>query len=429
MNYKVTFYDNLTELLTERKANFVNKINHLTSRVFDKLAKETDMTEKTSVLSILSHLKHLTDLGKKNWRVGINLDDYRNIELEYLPNTGKPIPFKFNFVLHGYSKNRTDFDVKGRCSYVKMRGHWLISEIYLEVDVYFSEDFKNGAYDVRFFRDKIQSSLAHEIAHAQDDFFWDEEGSYKERGNTSDEELRYISYWLKPTEIRSHMIEMIQTLKSKEYNNPKRTFRNMYKTSDKAKEFGMEQTKEQKERTKRAYSLLKKSYENDTIDKKAKDCLLTVLNRAFHGSCPKLTKKFIFDYHVAFIRDYNTKLRERFYDKFFPNTDAPPLHKLNDFFEAIKTVTRTVTKLRKEVEKRYRSYGRDVNQETIEMVQAFNNIADNLWEGGEMTQAFENYDSKLLKKIGKKIIEDYREKWGFMTKGMLAKAYKRDFLN
>lgn len=171
MNYKVTFYDNLTELLTERKANFVNKINHLTSRVFDKLAKETDMTEKTSVLSILSHLKHLTDLGKKNWRVGINLDDYRNIELEYLPNTGKPIPFKFNFVLHGYNKNRTDFDVKGHCSYVKIRGHLLVSEIYLEVGVYFSEDFKNGAYDVRFFRDKIQSSLAHEIAHAQDDFF------------------------------------------------------------------------------------------------------------------------------------------------------------------------------------------------------------------------------------------------------------------
>lgn len=40
MNYKVTFYNNIVELLTERNANFVNKIKHLTSRVVKELANK-----------------------------------------------------------------------------------------------------------------------------------------------------------------------------------------------------------------------------------------------------------------------------------------------------------------------------------------------------------------------------------------------------
>ena len=40
MNYKVTFYNNALELLTERKANFVNNIKKLTSQVVTKLAKK-----------------------------------------------------------------------------------------------------------------------------------------------------------------------------------------------------------------------------------------------------------------------------------------------------------------------------------------------------------------------------------------------------
>lgn len=40
MNYKVTFYNNLAELLTERKGNFVNNLKKLTSQVVTKLAKK-----------------------------------------------------------------------------------------------------------------------------------------------------------------------------------------------------------------------------------------------------------------------------------------------------------------------------------------------------------------------------------------------------
>jgi hypothetical protein len=221
---------------------------------------------------------------------------------------------------------------------------------------------------------------------------------------------------------------MIQIINSKKHHSPERTFKNMWKTHDKAKEMGYN-SGEWGDKERMVYGMLKKKQQSTTIDEKLKDALMTVLNKAFRGNCQKLLADFIYTYHIAFVRDFSTKMKERYYNKFFPNTDVPSLEQMQEFYEAIKNVTRTVTKLRKEVEKRYRSYGRDVNQETIEMVQAFNDIANNLWEGGEMTPAFENYDSKLLKKIGKKIIEDYREKWGFMTKGMLTKAYKRDFLN
>lgn len=117
-------------------------------------------------------------------------------------------------------------------------------------------------------------------------------------------------------------------------------------------------------------------------------------------------------------------MKQRYYDKFFSNTQTQPLDKMNDFFDAIKTVTRTFTKLKKEIEKRYRSYYGNPDQETVEMVQEFNKMITELWEEGDLTPAFNDYDPKLLKKIGKKIVESFREKYGLMTKGMMTKAAK-----
>ncbi|MBO5826948.1 MAG: hypothetical protein J6R59_00520 [Paludibacteraceae bacterium] len=48
----------------------------------------------------------------------------------------------------------------------------------------------------------------------------------------------------------------------------------------------------------------------------------------------------------------------------------------------------------------------------------------NLWENDTLKSAFENFNPKLLKKLGKQMIETYREKHGFMTKGMMTKAAK-----
>ena len=197
------------------------------------------------------------------------------------------------------------------------------------------------------------------------------------------------------------MLEMIQLLSSNKYNNTNRTFRNMYKTADRAKDFGMIHSEEDKQRQKRAYSMLKKHNENTTIDSKAKEYLFAVLNRAFNGECPKLSKQFIFDYHISFIRDYNPTMKQRFYDKYFPETESYPLEQMDEFFEAIKTVTRTFTKLKNEVEKTYRSYGRNAPEDVTEMVREFNNIITNLWSNDDLAPAFKDYNSKLLKKLGK----------------------------
>ena len=87
----------------------------------------------------------------------------------------------------------------------------MIVEIYVEVQVFLSKDFDPQREARRFIFD-FQGALTHEIAHAQDEFLGREIGDYTQKGNTSDEDLKYLVYWLKPTEIRSHMMEMIQAI-------------------------------------------------------------------------------------------------------------------------------------------------------------------------------------------------------------------------
>ena len=50
MNYKVSFYENLTELLIERKANYINQLKKLTTKITnalgEKMVGEGTLTEK-----------------------------------------------------------------------------------------------------------------------------------------------------------------------------------------------------------------------------------------------------------------------------------------------------------------------------------------------------------------------------------------------
>ena len=48
MKYQVTFYETLEHLLTERKANFVNKLKKLTSKVTQELANKIGGNGTTS---------------------------------------------------------------------------------------------------------------------------------------------------------------------------------------------------------------------------------------------------------------------------------------------------------------------------------------------------------------------------------------------
>ena len=226
MNYKVTFYKDCVELLTERKANFVNKLKALTSRVFEELAQKVGTRGKTNGMAVLEFLKQMAASGKKLWHGAVTLDDYRNLEIEYLPNTGKPIPFKFKFVYDGEG-DFTKFSSSGHCLQKIMKGKMFIAEIYLEL--HFTIGHTDDNLAVKELINTIQHTLVHEIAHAKDESNVEEFKSYKDKSRTSDTDIQYIEYWLKPTEIRSHLNEMIQILSSKRYNNPQRTMKNMQK--------------------------------------------------------------------------------------------------------------------------------------------------------------------------------------------------------
>jgi hypothetical protein len=427
MNYNVTFYKNSLELLTERKANFVNTIKKLTSQVMAKLAHECGGKGETSGMAILNHLKQMHNDREKVWRCGITLDNYKNFKLDYLPNSGKPIPFKFKFISKGDNENYSDFEASGHVLPQTIMGKKFISEVYIELE--FSLCLTdNPKTVVKQLLNEIQTTLTHELAHAHDEFMMGELSNYKEKG-VSDEDMRYILYWTKPTEIRSHMLEVIQVLNSKKYNSPERTFRNMYKISPEAEAFGIKHTDEDKQNMKTAYSMLKKHNSSITIDKKSSDALYSVINRAFHNQCPPLHKKFIYDYHIAFIQQSNPKMKERFYDKLFPNTPTQSLDKLNDFLEGMKSVARAFTKLENEVLKIYRSYPIRSTPDSVEKMRTdYREMQRNLW-GNEspLKQAFEKYDVKLLKNAAKQIIEGFREQHGLMTKSMLKKAAAKDF--
>lgn len=243
MEYKVTFYKNSLELLTERKANFVNKIKSLTSKVFDELAKKTNKTGKTSAISILEHLKDLTYYEKPTWRVLLTLDDYRYLQIPYFPQSGEPIPFKFKFNLNRSFRDYPEYDIKGHVEPKTINGKWYISEIYLEINTYIPDNFEPQK-NARHFINIFQGALTHEIAHAQDEFLKNEISNYKPSPKKNENEIKFFEYWLNPTEIRSHMIEMIQVINSNRYSNPNRTFRNMYKTAAKAEELGIKHTQE-----------------------------------------------------------------------------------------------------------------------------------------------------------------------------------------
>lgn len=364
----------------------------------------------------------MTKNNTKSWSTVIKFDDYKNLALPMFPNTGQPIPFHFKFINNGESKSWSKFDSKGHCTNSVFRGHKFVSEIYVELN--FSACLESDEkIDAKALLQEIQHTITHEIAHAQDDLLLGELKNYKKKEMTSDEDLKYLTYWLKPTEIRSHMNEMIHVINSKRYYSPKRTFKNMYKTAARAEEFGMKHTEEDKERMKTAFSMLNKSQSSKTQDDKSKDALMTVLNRSFHGNCPKLTKQFIFDYHISFIKYSNPSMKQRYYDNYFDNTEAQPLEKMDDFFEGIKTVTRSFTKLKKEILKQVNVFYKRTEEEK-KMIMEFNDISEKLWDDSILKDAFQNYDTKLLKKLGKQIVEEFREKWGLMTKGMMTKAAK-----
>ena len=396
MNYKVTFYKNELEMLTERKANFVNNIKLLTTKAFEELAQRTDKKGKTSAISILEQLEDSITSNNGIWEV--NLMVYN-------------ILFKFKFITDRSQTNYfTKYNGSGYTSTSNKNGRLVVDYVSVQMKMTINDDF-DPKKEAGQFTNELKRVLTHELAHAKDDFLKNEIHLYRNNEGTSGEPLGFYTYWITPTEIRSHMLQMIQTLSSKRHNNPNRTFKNMYKTSDKARQYGVQHTEERKNDDRKVYSIFKKKHDATKIDQRATDALMGVISKAFRGNCPKFIRRFLFDYHLSYIKYSHPKMKERYYDKFFPNTPAHKLGEMVKFFMAMKEVQQQFMQIKQQLIEVSSILDGDIGYEMKQSIKQFNDLYTNLWNNSELQTPFKNYDSDLLEKIGHQMAETFRDKW------------------
>ena len=343
-----------------------------------------------------------------------------------MPNTGQPIGIYFSFIDGGgHNGSKIKFDSRGVCRKALLRKKVFIRNIEILIRFVIPNGMENDKSIHKLLLDELQTTLVHELAHAKDDIRnkeWVENPEEKRDGaRTTDAELKYLHYWLDPSEIRSHMNEMIKRMSGNRHITPQRNIRNRYKQDDE-KEGGI--TNVEKDNLRSVYSKDKQS-NTKSISEKSLENLREVLNNAFRNDCPEILKEFIVDYHIAFVKDSNPTMKKRYYDVFFPDVVVPSLQTLEDFYEGIKSAYRQLTKLKNEVEKSFRKMTWNNQSESgKQMVDGFNSLRNDFWNKPEFAKPFEKYDVKLLKKAIKIVIEKYRDEWGFETKAMMNKKAK-----
>ena len=117
-------------------------------------------------------------------------------------------------------------------------------------------------------------------------------------------------------------------------------------------------------------------------------------------------------------------MKQRYYDKLFVGIDVPSLEQMNTFLDELKTVYRSLMRLKNEVEKSLRAR-RELTDEDRAMVVEFNEmITGQMWDDDDFNNTFIDFNPKSLKKIAKQKIENFRENHGYMTKGMMTKKAK-----
>lgn len=427
MNYKVTFYKNTLELLTERKANYVNQLKKLSSKITYELFKKIDGNGKGTD-KIINFMKSMIERGKSFHTLKLTIPDYINPLIAHLPNTGKEIPIYIIFQKTTSNDDLGSMYMEGVCSWShsKIAGKTLIKKI--EVTINFNDKIIDNDMNIlrAMFINKFQSTLVHELAHSRDS-----ENPYetedRNKAASTHGTVTSLHYYLKPTEIRSHMNEVFKELSARKHKTPERYMRNSYKNAIAAEEASggkMKFDKDEKDYKRKLYGILKQGQKSSTISKEAWDILWGIINRSLLRKESNNLKKFIRSYHVAFVRDYNEITKQRYYDKLFKDIDVPSIEQMNTFFEEIKTIYRSLMRLKNEVEKALRARY-EISDEDRQMVAEFNDmITGKMWDRDEFQNIFIDYNPKQLKKVAKEIIESFREEHGFMTKGMLTKKAK-----
>ena len=413
MKYKVSFYENLEHLLTERKANFVHKLKGLTTKITNEMMKQIEKMydfKGTTGDKLIQFLLTMTkDNGRRTEEVFCSV-----------PINGKNIPINFKFVCRNTSLSEFIVRASGNCLYFGKRLHSININILFALN---EETVSNTEAIQSKLINKIHNTLVHELAHAHDENLNDESDEYKDGTKSKNDNLAFMTYWLKPTEIRSHFNEVLKGLSSTRHINPKRVIKNYYKDADKAasrEENPVPFTQDYKNKLKQGYSnMLDLDNSRPSYDLAVK-ALDDVVSSTFSSKLPQSQKQFLIDYHIAFARDYSPKMKERYYDPLFKGYEAPSLEQMNKVFDEMKSVFRGITRIQNALKKKYYSESPVWQDKWWKTERTFKEWENVMWDNPKMSEAMKSNDPKKLKKAAKDTMELFKSEMG-IDKETLAK--------
>ena len=413
MKYNVTFYKDNFSLLTQRKANFVNKLKQITSNLVTKLANECG-GQGTSAKRIYSFCVNMAEKTIPQEKIVLYTKEIANEKVEHLPNMGKQIPIYFIFNNKNISSSEDNFDVSGKINikYGKKSKRRMVQNIQVKILFTIGNDTesKSSTRTSVELLQKIKNTLVHQIAHFFDQF--EKQEIQTNRETSSQQDIKYLKYITKPTEIRSHFNQVINTLN---YRNSlydiKRSAKNSYKNAIRAQQYGLQFTPQRKESEREYYKVKKKIDSTRTIDYKSKSVLSSIIGDYISTHRQKNIRKFIVDYHIAFARDYNKTMKQRYYDKLFPNTEVTSLSRLQDFRISILQIYKKLQKLWRQINRQYQWYSQ-VTQSQKEDQQKFFNFSNNFFDRKQFSEAFKNYSWMQLDRISEQLFKNFEKEMG-----------------
>lgn len=374
MKYKVTFYNDLVELLTERKANFVNKLRKITSEVTTKLANE--MGRKYNVTGTI---------GEKIASALYKIKIYDEFSF-YIKHPYDQSKLSIYFEIAPRNKLSKQIESKGACEWLMDYGKVHPCKITITIH------FKSGIeLYPPIILEEIQNTLVHELAHAHDEEFYNnfDNDSKLNKLVTVDEFLKYLIYFLEPTEIRSRMNELLRmakTITSHEHKVKKEYKSHSKLIGDEVYDPGFKDYFK---------SEFKKPTQNKNNNELNYENLKNIIKKQFKNYLSNHIINLCIDYNIAFVRDSSDKMNNRYYKPMFQslNKNIPSLKVLDNFVMAIRKVFDIIYENRKQLS-------------TKNSTQIFIKILNS----GLVDNAFGTYNGDELISVSKKMIEDFIKK-------------------
>ena len=423
MKYKVSFYESLEHLLTERKANFVHKLKGLTTKMINELMKK---------ISQMYDFQGTTGDKLVQFLLTMTKDRERRTEEVYLsiPVNGKDIPVNFRFICRHAGLREFNIWTTGACHMMgSFYGGRKLHSISVTVNFTLNEETAKNTENIQSrLINEIQHTVVHELAHAHDEHLEDETDDYKEGAKSSNEDLKFLNYYLKPTEIRSHLNQVFKSVAAVRHVSPKRVVKNFYKNADKAanhEEDPIPFTQDKKDRLRKGYAnMVDLDNSRPSYDLAVKG-LHEIISSSFRTKLPKSQRQFIIDYQIAFSRDFNPKMKERYYDKLFQGYEVPSLEQMNSMFEEVKSVFRGTVRIYNALKKKYYSKNSYYEDKWLRIENLFKEWEDVMWDNPKMTAAMKSNDPKKLKKAAKDTFDLFKTEMGVDKATLDADAARR----